>query len=159
MVTNNSILRVGARREREPATQPFSLALLTGEHGAAGRRRGATRTGTPSPTPAALPSVRLTVAGQSISWPRDCRDSGMPGLRPTGLPHFALSISPAILPRTSTFHFETLVRPLSYQTCPTQKTGVVNSWTVTVEKSVAFVKTSPSLSLYLSSSSLFFGDK
>ena len=66
--------------------------------------------------PSIYPSVRLTVAGQSISWPRDRRDSRMPGLRPTGLPHFALSIPPATLSCTSTFHFETSMLVCSHPT-------------------------------------------
>lgn len=66
VVTNNSILRAGARHERESAKQPFPLALLTGEHRAAERRRGAARTGAPSPTPPALPSIRLSDGGRSV---------------------------------------------------------------------------------------------
>lgn len=116
VVTNNSILRAGARRERESATQPFPHALLTGEHGAVGRRRGAARTEAPSPTPPALPSVRPS--GRSVDQLAERRDSRMPGLRPTGLPHFALSIPLATLSRTSTFHFETFMLVRSHPTNP-----------------------------------------
>lgn len=109
VVTNNSILRAGARhaRERDASLFPRSPNWRTPSSREASRRRS---DGSPIPPrrllpfylsicPSVRPSVRLTVAGQSISWPRDRRDSRMPGLRPTGLPHVALSIPPAFLSR------------------------------------------------------------
>lgn len=98
--------------------QPFSPAHVTVENRrVAGRRRGAARTGTPSPL-CLLPFLSVCssdgVAGQSISWPRDRRDSRMSGLRPTGLPHFALS--PSFLPSLSLFLSSTIpfARPLTF---------------------------------------------
>lgn len=116
MVTNNSILRVGTRCERETATQPFSLAFLTEEHRAAGRRRGATRTGA-SPFPMEPLPFRSSDSGRSVDQLAGGaryiyiyrRDSGMPGLHPTRLPHFALSIPSTEQPLscTSMLHSET----------------------------------------------------
>lgn len=164
VVTNNSILRAGARhaRERDASLFPRSPNWRTPSSREASRRRS---DGSPIPPdasypsiyPSVRPSVRPSDGGRSVDQlaERDRRDSRMPGLRPTGLPHVALSIPPAFLSRTSTFHFETStpIRPRPYRTfAPTQKTGVVvNSWAATVEKSVAFVETSfpsPSFSLY-----------
>lgn len=91
-----------------------------------------------SPMPLPLPFVHPTTASQSISWPRNRRYFGMPGLRPTGLlSYFAL---PTILARRSRFHFETRHR---FSRCPLLYVGNKRRrklvWTV--EKSAALPET------------------
>lgn len=127
-----------AAREREQTTEPFPPAPRTGKRRAAGRRgvaslRRSDRGCPPSsPMPSALPFVHLTAAGQSISWPRDGRHSGMPGLRPTGLPYFALPVPPRPSSHADRRSISKVTIGSHAALCSTQKTSVA-----TVEKSVA----------------------
>jgi len=140
-------VRVARERVGDTTLSPRSPNWRTPSSREASRRRS---DGSPILLPFHL-SVRLTVAGQSISWPRDRRDSRMrldyvqPGYRTSP---FQFLLPPSLAHRRSTSKTSRWSAPTL---CPTQKTGVVvNSWSATVKKSVAFVETSFSLPLSLS---------
>lgn len=170
VVTNNSILRVGARRERERGRESRrrnpSPSLLTGEHRAAGRRRGAARTGAPAPTPPTLPSIRPSDGGRSVDQLAErlsgFRNAWTTSNRVTALRPLNSSRHP--LARTSAFHFETstgwsapaLPKPLPYA-----ENGRRRKLVAAIKKSVAFAETFLPRPLPLSRISLshLFGDK